>query len=68
MLENVHKEIASHSPSSCFLDCVDVFVDIFGVDAIVAFVFRLKGVFLGRNLLNFGATVSPSFEAPLDDL
>ncbi|EPB67688.1 hypothetical protein ANCCEY_13220 [Ancylostoma ceylanicum] len=44
-LEAIHQQIISSSPSACLLDSVDVFVDIFGTDAVVALLFRLKDKF-----------------------
>ncbi|VDM72886.1 unnamed protein product [Strongylus vulgaris] len=44
-LEALHSQIIPLSPTSFLLDCVDVFIDIFGIDNVSAFLFRLKDKF-----------------------
>ncbi|KAK6056741.1 hypothetical protein COOONC_05752 [Cooperia oncophora] len=44
-IETIFTKISSCTPSCCILDCVDVFVDMFTVDAIVGVIFRLKAKF-----------------------
>ncbi|KAL6735241.1 hypothetical protein Aduo_005700 [Ancylostoma duodenale] len=44
-LESIHHQIISSSPSACLLDCVDVFLDVFGTDNVVTLLFRLKDKF-----------------------
>ncbi|CAJ0606193.1 unnamed protein product [Cylicocyclus nassatus] len=41
-LEKVHGQIMSSSPSAFLLDCAELFIELYGVDSVSAFLFRLK--------------------------